>query len=128
VRKGKGKGKGGGGGCNHVALSASSPCLVSSISAAACDLDSEKLMVQATRRLWVVFKETGGKLWNKPWGRKRVTQSQKENRRQEQQTLAINRGILKALAQADATAALSAVRTESRLSEGTVQKIISSCF
>ena len=42
-------------------------------------------MVFGTRVLSVVYKNTGGKLWNKPWGLPSPTSTQKANRRKQRQ-------------------------------------------
>jgi hypothetical protein len=42
-------------------------------------------MVFGTRALSVVYKNTGGKLWNKPWGLPPPTSTQKANRRKQRQ-------------------------------------------
>ena len=38
-------------------------------------------MVSVTRAVFIVFKTTGGRLWNKPWGRPGMTQTMKANRK-----------------------------------------------
>lgn len=42
-------------------------------------------MVFGTRALSVVYKKTGGRLWNKPWGLPSPTRTQKANRRKQRQ-------------------------------------------
>lgn len=42
-------------------------------------------MVFGTRALSVVYKNTGGKLWNKPWGLPPPSSTQKANRRKQRQ-------------------------------------------
>lgn len=42
-------------------------------------------MVFGTRALSVVYKNTGGRLWNKPWGLPSPTSTQKANRRKQRQ-------------------------------------------
>eukprot|EP00878_Enallax_costatus_P010146 GHUV01010591.1.p2 GENE.GHUV01010591.1~~GHUV01010591.1.p2 ORF type:complete len:140 (+),score=46.22 GHUV01010591.1:957-1376(+) len=46
----------------------------------------------------VVFKTTGGRIWNKRWGLPRLTQTRKENRRKEIRVFNQNIEILKAAA------------------------------
>ena len=42
-------------------------------------------MVFGTRVLSVVYKNTGGRLWNKPWGLPAPSATQKANRRKQRQ-------------------------------------------
>ena len=42
-------------------------------------------MVFGTKALSVVYKNTGGRLWNKPWGLPSPTSTQKANRRKQRQ-------------------------------------------
>ena len=42
-------------------------------------------MVSPSRALLVVYKNTGGRLWNKPWGLPPPTSTQKANRRKQRQ-------------------------------------------
>ena len=42
-------------------------------------------MVFGTRVLSVVYKNTGGRLWNKPWGLPSPSRTQKANRRKQRQ-------------------------------------------
>lgn len=58
-------------------------------------------MVLVTPSLWVVFKRTGGRAWNKKWGLPRLSRTQKENRvkqRKEEQGI---RALLKEAAERD---------------------------
>ena len=48
-------------------------------------LKDSPLMVFGTRALSVVYKNTGGRLWNKPWGLPSPTSTQKANRRKQRQ-------------------------------------------
>lgn len=70
-------------------------------SAFAEDVVSAWHMVFVTPSLWVVFKRTGGKAWNKKWGLPRLSRPQKENRvkqRKEEQGI---RALLKEAAERD---------------------------
>jgi len=42
-------------------------------------------MVFPSRALLVVYKNTGGRLWNKPWGLPKPTSTQKATRRKQRQ-------------------------------------------
>lgn len=49
-----------------------------------------------TRALLAVLNTKGGRQWNKPWGRPRLTRTQKANRRKDQQLFQQNIQVLKA--------------------------------
>lgn len=46
--------------------------------------------------LQIVFKTTGGRVWNKPWGLPRLTRTRKANRRKNMQLFNKNISVLKA--------------------------------
>mmetsp|Transcript_32173 Transcript_32173/g.91288 ORF Transcript_32173/g.91288 Transcript_32173/m.91288 type:complete len:85 (-) Transcript_32173:390-644(-) len=52
-------------------------------------------MVFGTRAAMAVFKTKGGRLWNKPWGLKRMTKTQKENRKKTAELVVRNSEVLK---------------------------------
>jgi hypothetical protein len=51
-----------------------------------------------TSALQVVFKTTGGRIWNKPWGLPRLTRTRKANRRKNLALFNKNISVLKAAA------------------------------
>lgn len=56
-------------------------------------------MVSPSRALLVVYKNTGGRLWNKPWGLPKPTSTQKATRRKQRQQ---EQDVAKALKEAAA--------------------------
>ena len=54
-----------------------------------------------TTALQIVFKTTGGRIWNKPWGLPRLTRTRKANRRKNMALFNKNISILKAAAAAE---------------------------
>jgi hypothetical protein len=54
-----------------------------------------------TSALQVVFKTTGGRVWNKPWGLPRLTRTRKANRRKNLALFNKNISLLKAAAAAE---------------------------
>jgi hypothetical protein len=70
-------------------------------------------MVFVSRAACVVFKTTGGRLWNKPWGLPRLTKTQKENRRKTNQEVKKNMSVLKAAAAAQSPIPIRLARTPS---------------
>jgi hypothetical protein len=54
-----------------------------------------------TAALQVVFKTTGGRVWNKPWGLPRLTRTRKANRRKSIALFNKNISLLKAAAAAE---------------------------
>eukprot|EP00951_Prasinocladus_malaysianus_P047285 scaffold649737_cov45-Prasinocladus_malaysianus.AAC.1 len=59
-------------------------------------------MVFGTRVAQIVYKTTGGRLWNKPWGVARLSKTQKENRRKKAAFMKANSDVLKAAAAREA--------------------------
>uniref|UniRef100_A0A061SAU0 Uncharacterized protein n=1 Tax=Tetraselmis sp. GSL018 TaxID=582737 RepID=A0A061SAU0_9CHLO len=60
-------------------------------------------MVFGSRAALTVLKTKGGLLWNKPWGLKSLTQTQKENRRKKEKLMQQNSIVLKNAAEKDIT-------------------------
>lgn len=54
-----------------------------------------------TSALQVVFKTTGGRIWNKPWGLPRLTRTRKANRRKNLALFNKNISVLRAAAAAE---------------------------
>lgn len=52
-------------------------------------------MVFLSRGIFAVFKTTGGKLWNKPWGIPKTTRTQKGNKRKNKLQIARNLDALR---------------------------------
>lgn len=48
-----------------------------------------------TKCLYVVYKTTGGKAWNKPWGLKKLSRCQKRNRREDRRLIHRNLSVVK---------------------------------
>mmetsp|Transcript_3000 Transcript_3000/g.7477 ORF Transcript_3000/g.7477 Transcript_3000/m.7477 type:complete len:85 (-) Transcript_3000:123-377(-) len=62
-------------------------------------------MVFGTRAaLMAVWKTTGGRLWNKPWGVKRLSDAQRQNKRAREARLTDNADVLREAAAREAAA------------------------
>ena len=66
-------------------------------------------MVFSTRAVMAVFKTTGGRLWNKPWGVKKLSASQRENRKKQGTRMKLNSEVLKQAAEVEKAARAAAL-------------------
>ena len=66
-------------------------------------------MVFSTRAVMAVFKTTGGRLWNKPWGVKKLSATQRENRKKQGTRMKVNSEVLKLAAEVEKAARAAAM-------------------
>lgn len=71
-------------------------------------------MVFVSKIAEVVFKRTGGRLWNKPWGLPKVTQTRKANRRRANNLIRQNQDVLKEAAAKDPQKLATAAATSDK--------------